>query len=237
MVFLTIVTTALNLNREMTDFNYKKYSLENLEKWLNDALSSAEATPQEIYDVIVGVVRESYDYHKEQSSQVEELLNLLNSGWTKEDVLKERDYYEPPSSFTFSSCTSDDTSPECMTSWSDFWSNNYTNDFVDFTSIHNTDTFSNINHGVKVDGYSVDGVSHSKYWYEYDRNDPNRPNPFGDRVVKWQLPVQVDGLTGDCFVNLPDDLLERAGLKEGDTVEWIDRNDCSFEVRKVNGTV
>jgi hypothetical protein len=58
-----------------------------------------------------------------------------------------------------------------------------------------------------------------------------------DKVTKWVLPVQVDGLTGDCFVNLPDDLLERAGLKEGDTVEWIDRNNGSFEVRKVNGTV
>ena len=34
----------------MTDFDYKKYSLENLEKWIEDALSSAEASPQEIYD-------------------------------------------------------------------------------------------------------------------------------------------------------------------------------------------
>ena len=232
MVFLTIVTTALNLNREMTDFNYKKYSLENLEKWLHDAMSSTEATPQEIYDVIIGVVKENRDYHKQQADQSEELLNLLNSGWTKEDVLKERDYYEPPSTFTFSSCSADDTSPECMTSWSDFWSN----DTIGEYQLREAEYY-NKESSLMVDGYSVNGMSHSKYWYEYDRNDPNRPNPFGDRVVKWQLPVQVDGLTGDCFVNLPDDLLERAGLKEGDTVEWIDRNDGSFEVRKVNGTV
>lgn len=120
----------------MTDFNYKKYSLENLEKWLNDALSSAEATPQEIYDVIVGVVRESYDYHKEQSSQAEELLNLLNSGWTKEDVLKERDYYEPN---TFKYCNTDDTSPECMSSWSDFWSDDKINKVDNFTITYNTE--------------------------------------------------------------------------------------------------
>jgi hypothetical protein len=54
-----------------------------------------------------------------------------------------------------------------------------------------------------------------------------------DNVVKWQLPIQVDGLTGDCFVEFPDDLLERTGLKEGDTVNWIDRGDGSFELRKV----
>ena len=57
-----------------------------------------------------------------------------------------------------------------------------------------------------------------------------------DKVVKWQLPVQVDGLTGDCYVNFPDDLLEAANLKEGDTVEWIDNNNGSFTMRRVNGT-
>lgn len=56
-----------------------------------------------------------------------------------------------------------------------------------------------------------------------------------DKVNKWVLPVQVDGLTGDCYINLPDDLLEVAGLKEGDAVEWIDRKDGSFVMRKVNG--
>jgi hypothetical protein len=187
----------------MTDFNYKKYSLENLENWLNDAISSGDATPQEIYDVIVKVVRENHDYHKQQSDQSNELLNLLNGVKTL-DI----DF----SGFNFTSCSSDDTSPECQGSWNDFWCDE-----------------------VKVDGYSVNGMSHSKYWYEYDRNDPNRENPFVDKVVKWQLPVQVDGLTGECFINLPDDLLERAGLKEGDTVEWVDCKDGSFEMRKVNG--
>ena len=57
-----------------------------------------------------------------------------------------------------------------------------------------------------------------------------------DKVVKWQLPVQLDGLTGECYVNLPDDLLEAANLMEGDTVEWIDNNNGSFTMRKVNGT-
>ena len=208
----------------MTDFNYKEYSLENLENWLNDAISSAEATPQEIYDVITKVVRENYEYHKQQSDQSNKLLNLLNGQKILDidlsDILKEREYYEQSnmtdqelSPYKISlSCDKDDTSPECQGAWNDFWCDE-----------------------VKVDGYSVNGMSHSKYWYEYDRNDPNRENPFVDKVVKWQLPVQVDGLTGDCFINLPDDLLERVGLKEGDSLEWIDRKDGSFELRKVNG--
>ena len=178
----------------MTD--YKSYSLDQLSNWLHDAMSAGEATPQEIYDVIVGVVKETCEYHKQEADRAEELLSLLNSGWTKEEVLKEKEYYEPSSTVTFSSCSSDDTSPECMTSWNDFWSDDR------ITSIHNTE-----------DG---DLFTHEE-----------------DKVVKWRLPVQVDGLTGDCYINLPDDLLERAELKEGDILNWVDNGDGSFTLQKV----
>ena len=60
----------------MTD--YKKYSLGQLENFLHDAMSAAEATPQEIYDVIKGVVEENYYTYKHQASQAYELLALLN---------------------------------------------------------------------------------------------------------------------------------------------------------------
>ncbi len=53
-----------------------------------------------------------------------------------------------------------------------------------------------------------------------------------DKVVKWRLPVQLDGLTGDCYINLPDDLLEAADLKEGDTVKWIDNKDGTYTMVK-----
>lgn len=49
---------------------------------------------------------------------------------------------------------------------------------------------------------------------------------------KWTLPVQLDGLIGDCFITLPDDLLEKVGWKENDQLEWVDRGDGSFELRK-----
>ena len=58
-----------------------------------------------------------------------------------------------------------------------------------------------------------------------------------DKVVKWQLPVEEenDCITGEkeYFVTFPDDLLEAANLKPGDDVEWVDRNDGSFLLRKI----
>ena len=58
-----------------------------------------------------------------------------------------------------------------------------------------------------------------------------------DKVVKWQLPVEEenDVITGEkeYFITFPDDLLEAANLKQGDDVEWVDRNDGSFLLRKI----
>jgi hypothetical protein len=160
----------------MTDFNYKKYSLENLENWLHDALSSAEATPQEIYDVIKNVVDENYHTYKHQTSQAYELLALLNGNGkghiqAYDDVMREKEYYEPS-----------------MPPW-----------------------------------------GHSDLEYLANQKE--------DKVVKWILPVQqkIEEGIDDYYVQFPDDLLEAANLKEGDQVEWIDRGDGSFEMRKVNG--
>ena len=58
-----------------------------------------------------------------------------------------------------------------------------------------------------------------------------------DKVMKWQLPVEVDGLSGEYYFNFPNDLLEAANLKEGDQVEWIDNGNGSYTLRKVSQTV
>ena len=150
--------------------DYKKYSLEQLENWMHDAMSCGDATPQEIYDVIIGVVKDNYYTYKHQTSQAYELLALLNgNGQSYEDVLKEKEYYEPS-----------------MPPW-----------------------------------------GHSDM--EYLVHNP----PKTDMVNRWVLPVELDGLTGECYIQFPDDLLERAGLQEGSMVHWIDRGDGSFELRKV----
>ncbi len=153
------------------DFDYKKYSLENLENWLHDAISCSEASPQEIYNVIKGVIREEYYIYKNHTERCYELLELLNGHRPVnfddlyDDVMNEREYYEPS-----------------MPPW-----------------------------------------GHSDLEY----------SPSKDKVVKWSLPVQLDGLTGDCYVEFPDDLLEAANLKEGDQVEWVEQGDGSYLLRKV----
>ena len=130
------------------------------------------------------------------------------------------------------SCDKDDPSPECQGAWNSFWEENYySEDFeetlkregYEYTPLPDTYT--------KVDEYSVAGKSYSKYWYEYDRNDSNRNNPFNDKVKKWILPVEEHG--DDSVVTFPDDLLEATDLKEGDQVEWIDQGDGSYLLRKV----
>jgi len=72
----------------MTD-DYKKYSLKQLENFLYDAMGPAEATPQEIYDVIKGAVKDNYYTYKKQVSDAYELLALLNGNgeWYINDAI------------------------------------------------------------------------------------------------------------------------------------------------------
>ena len=60
-----------------SDFSYKKYSLEQLDNWVNDAVNCEDLTPQDIYDTIVKCVSESVDYHKKYYTKSVELLSLL----------------------------------------------------------------------------------------------------------------------------------------------------------------
>ena len=182
--------------------DYKKYSLENLENWMHDCMSSGEATPQEIYDTIVEVVKENYYIYKDQVSKAYELLVFLNgSGQSFKDVLREKQRSEP-------------SMPPLK---------------------YSTKTYDQMIAG----GYEMtdDGfwVLQSKKNNDYVQGSDENGDGFmvEDKVIRWQLPVEVDGLTGDCFVTLPDDLLERAGLVEGDKVTWIDNGNGTFTLRKV----
>lgn len=164
--------------------DYKKYSLEQLDNWIHDAISCSEATPQEIYDTIRKAVEEEYYAYKHRTGQAYELLALLNGNTA----------IDPKGNQVPLTCDKDDPSLECKGAWNDFWEENY-------------------------------------YPEEYALREAEYYNK-NDKVKKWALPVEVDGLTGDCFVNLPDDLLEAAGMKEGDQISWIDNGDGSFSFRK-----
>ena len=184
----------------MTDFNYKKYSLENLENWLHDALSCGDASPHEIYSVIRKVVQDEYDYHKEKSQQCFGLLELLGGHRpvSFDEVIQEREYYEGSMTEEELSkykapltCDKDDSSPECKKSWNNFWhQSSYVSEDGDLFALKK------------------------------------------DKVLKWQLPVEIHP-SGEYYVIFPDDLLKVAKLKEGDTVEWVDQGDGSYLLRKV----
>ena len=84
-----------------SDFSYKKYSLEQLDNWVNDAVNCEDLTPQDIYDTVVKCVEESVKYHKKYYTKSVELLSLLkgnrpvNFETTKKDWIDfwEETYY------------------------------------------------------------------------------------------------------------------------------------------------
>ena len=190
------------------DFNYKKYSLEKLQEWVHDALSTGEASPHEIYSAIREAVREDYYYYKDHCSRAYGLLELLSGHRPVEDkelfetAVAEREYYEGwdkwEETYYPESCDKDDPSPECKKSWTSFW--------------EETD-----------DGMRPWGHSDMEYLIA---------NQKKEKVKKWGLPVEMDP-SGEYFVTFPDDLLEAANLKEGDQVEWVDQGDGSYLLKKV----
>lgn len=145
--------------------DYKKYSLENLENWLYDALSCGEASPHEIYSVIRKVVQDQYNYHKEQSQKCSGLLELLSG---HRPVKLE--------------CDKDDPSPECRGAWNDFWEQSYLSGVTD-TPEEAEELRVEIEKMRGEGGFewtppTDEDIEHSKYYYEYNRNDPNRKAPM-----------------------------------------------------------
>ena len=231
----------MHLNAKMTDFNYKKYSLENLENWMHDAMSAGEATPQEIYDVIVGVVKDNYYTYKHQTSQAYELLALLNSGVDNE---KYQDYLNQ-----ILSCDKDDPSPECKGAWNDFWEDSmppWGHSDLEYqlreAEYYNkkSDLDKEIAEIKKEGGYAWTPVGPKDGYPLYVSEDgdvwiPDYVVKKEDKVVKWQLPVQqkIEDGVDDYYVQFPDDLLEAANLKEGDQVEWVDNRNGTYTLRKI----
>jgi hypothetical protein len=225
------------------DFDYKTYSLSKLEDWVCDAISTGEATPREIYDTIRNVVQEQYDYYKNGAEKTNELLSLLNGHndqiqfnfdtsdyiddgmrpWGHSDLefglansfLTQNRNSNFPGENTI--CDKDDPSPECKGSWSNFWEDStYSSDYIS---------------SFGTDDYNVLGATTVPV---YGGNDViTFREPKKDKVVKWQLPVEIDAVNDEYFVTFPDDLLEAANLKEGDTVEWVDNGNGSYLLRKV----
>jgi len=247
-------------NPHSSDFSYKKYSLEQLDNWVNDAVNCVDLTPQDIYDTIVKCVNESVEYHKKYYTKSVELLSLLKGH-------REVDFGDE-GNITLGG-TSD---------WNDFWEENY------YPEEHKQYTEEELNamcdaaeEKEKCREYNLREAEYYNKRAQLDidtqevsRNDPTRlkyekgwvyespdggktvtkrrPGSLEKTVVKadgystserkhWILPVEEvrDEDTGEdeYCIAFPDDLLEAANLKEGDTIEWVDRGDGSYEMRKV----
>jgi hypothetical protein len=272
------------------DFDYKKYSLENLEKWIEDALNSSEASPQEIYDCIRKVVEDNYYCYKNSTSRCYDLLALLNGNGKEylSEVLKEREYYEGVNSKnSINSCDKDDPSEECKKSWTSFWEEHYypeeakddgmrpwghsdleyglANDLLtkDRTSNFPGEQYSEEELNAMCDKAASDqekekcreyNLREAEYYNQRAQLDLGRNRTYDemiadgywmtddgfwmppekkDKVLKWQLPVEIDGISGEYYVQFPDDLMEASGIRENDVVEWVDKGDGSYLLRKV----
>jgi hypothetical protein len=73
---------------------------------------------------------------------------------------------------------------------------------------------------------------------DYDSDDLSMfyegTDVINDPPNTWIRTVEVDGLSGECFITLPDELIELKGWKENDQLEWIDIGDGQYELRKIN---
>jgi hypothetical protein len=221
--------------------DYKKYSLDKLQEWVHDAMNS-DASPHEIYSAIREAIREDYYYHKDCISRAGELLALLNNN--DEGHL---------------SCDKDDKSPECQQAWNSFWEEYYYPEEVktDGYSVNGL-SHQEIEAIREAGGYEwtpdpeVSRNDPTRLKYEegwvYESPDGGKTvtkRKVGsdekvvvkqDKVKKWVLPVEEirDEDTGEdeYCVTFPDDLLEAADLKEGDLVEWVDKGDGSYLLKK-----
>ena len=52
----------------------------------------------------------------------------------------------------------------------------------------------------------------------------------------WTITLEEDPETGDLIMPLTDEILESAGWKEGDNLEWIDNKNGSWTLRKLDAT-
>ena len=150
-----------------SDFSYKKYSLEQLDNWVNDAVNCEDLTPQDIYDTVVRCVEESVKYHKKYFTKSVELLSLLKGH-------RPVDFDYTATGEKFPSATKKD--------WVDFWEETY---YPEEHTKEQVREFEAKERDYEVLRAKLDAEHEkSKYYFEYDRNDLNRENPFKDKELE-----------------------------------------------------
>ena len=191
----------------MTNFDYKKYSLQHLDEWIHDALNCDEIAPKEIYDTILNVVNDSIEYHRNNLDRGVELLSLLKG-------------HRP---IEIEEATDKD--------WEDFWES--TEEVSKEQWAHpESSLYKHLQYTEEELNAMCDAAEDKEKCREYNLREAEyytkraELDAKQDKVIKWQLPVQQN--EEDYFVEFPNDLLEAANLKEGDTVEWVDNGNGSY---------
>jgi len=64
------------------------------------------------------------------------------------------------------------------------------------------------------------------------RTGSGNQKKVNNNMKSWTLTIEEDPETGDGILTFPPDFLEETGWKEGDTIEWIDRGDGSWQLVK-----
>jgi len=153
-----------------SDFSYKKYSLEQLDNWVNDAVNCEDLTPQDIYDTIVKCVDESVEYHKKYYTKSVELLSLLKGQRSVNLDVNDKD-------------------------WEDFWqeqdqiSQNYTEeelnamcDAAEKTEKEKCREY-NLREAEYYNKRAELDIQHSKHW-----NNPGRNKTYNQMIEEgWQM--------------------------------------------------
>ena len=214
-----------------SDFSYKKYSLEQLDNWVNDALHCEDLTPQDIYDTIVKCVDDSVEYHKKYLTKSIELLSLLKGH-------RNVDFDYTATGEKFPRVSNND--------WENFWAAENNSQYTEEEMDAMCERAATENDKEKCREYNL---REAEYYNKRAQLDADyeaikaaggydwTPLPTEDKVKKWRLPVEEvengDTMETEYFITFPDDLLKAANLKEGDSIEWVDQGDESYLLKKV----
>ena len=171
----------------MTD--HKDYSLKQVENFLYDAMS-ADATAQQIYDVIKGVAEDNYHVYKNATQKAYELLALLNGNGeghiSSYPVSKVEEKLKTP-----------------------------------------------IQQNPQYTEEEMDAMCSAAEEEELISKGYFKENGFWKKPKTWIVEVSMDGLTGDAFLPIPDEVMDLVEWNLYDTLEWIDNKDGSWIIRKV----
>jgi hypothetical protein len=171
----------------MTD--HKDYALKQLESFLYDAMS-ADATAQEIYDVIKGVVEDNYNVYKNATQKAHELLALLNGNGeghiSSYPVSKVEEKLKTP-----------------------------------------------IQQNPQYTEEEMDAMTAAAEEEELISKGYFKENGFWRKPKTWTVEIQMDGLSGDAIIPIPDEVLDLVEWNLYDELEWIDNKDGSYIIRKV----